>query len=354
MLSTERCEPGPVRVLLDRADRQIISIRAYVGPESALEATDLGRVRAQDAADFLLDIAARSEGRVGRDAIFPVTLADSASIVRGLVALARNQALARETRSSALTYIGRASQPAEALPPGTIEALTAIARDEADNMTVRRQAIATLTRLEHGAGIPMLVDFANQTNSTFLAREAMSALASSGDPRARSFLRTAVQRDDIYEDLRTTALRALGRQYATQQDAALLRNVYAKLTSDALRGSVIAAVADVGGAENVKWLLDLARGQDAIALRRAALDHAARAGAPIAQLAGLYPLVEDYQLKDALVAIYARSGERVAVDALMAIARNETNVNVRRRAVAALGKIDDPRVKDLLRELATR
>ena len=354
MMTTERCEPGPVRVLLDRADRQIISIRAYVGPDTPLEGTDLGRVRAQDAADYLLDLAARSEGRVGRDAIFPASLADSASIVRGLVTLARNQGLARETRGSALSYIGRASQQLQTLPAGTLEALIAISRDEADNMTVRKQAVGVLSRLEHGAGIPPLVEFADQTSSVFLAREAMTALASSGDPRARAYLRTAVQRDDVSEELRTTALRALGRQYATPQDAALLRSVYAKLNSDALRSSVIAAVADVGGGENVKWLLDVARGQDAIALRRTALDHAARAGAPIGQLAGLYPLVEDYQLKDALVTIYARSGERMATDALMTIARTETNVNVRRRAIAALGKIDDPRVKELLRDLATK
>jgi hypothetical protein len=38
----------------------------------------------------------------------------------------------------------------------------------------------------------------------------------------------------------------------------------------------------------------------------------------------------------------------------MNIARTETNVNVRRRSISALSKSDDPRVKELLRELVTR
>src|SRR5206468_7664049 len=68
------CQNGPVRVVVDRAGREIISIQSYVGvPAPAatpptITATDLGRVGGQQAADFLLDVASKAEGRVGRDA----------------------------------------------------------------------------------------------------------------------------------------------------------------------------------------------------------------------------------------------------------------------------------------------
>lgn len=355
-LRMEPCEPGPVRVILDRANREIIAVRTYVGSATALPPnTDLGRVSAQQATDYLLNLAATSEGRVGRDAIFPATLADSASIMDGLVRVARNQALPRETRSSALTHIGRSSERVQSVPPNVVETLLSVARDESDNLTVRKQAISVLGRLEHSAGIPQLVDLARQSTSTWLAREAMTVLASSGDPRARAYLRSAVQRDDLSEDALAVAIRALGQHFSTQQDAALLRSLYPRLQSDRSRDAVLAAVADVGGSDNVQWLIHLARNEsETAARRRKAVDNAARAGAPVAELVRLYDAVSDQPVKDALVAIYARGGERIAIDKLIAIARNETNVNVRRRAIAALAKSDDPRVKEALKDIIVR
>src|SRR5689334_18058736 len=45
------CVAGPVRVVLDRADRMVLSIQTYVGPPNPSEGTtELGAVRAQDAA----------------------------------------------------------------------------------------------------------------------------------------------------------------------------------------------------------------------------------------------------------------------------------------------------------------
>src|SRR5262245_14692859 len=174
-LRVEACEPGPVRVLLDRANREIIAVQTYVGPSTTLPAnTDLGRVPTQLAADYLLELAARSEGRVGRDAIFPATLADSANIVDALVRVARNQALSRETRSSALSYVGRSSERVQTVPTSVVETLLTVARDETDNLSVRKQALSVLGRLEHGAGVPQLIQLSQQNNSVWLAREAIN------------------------------------------------------------------------------------------------------------------------------------------------------------------------------------
>ncbi|HVX41551.1 MAG TPA: hypothetical protein VHB25_18475, partial [Gemmatimonadaceae bacterium] len=98
------CVPGPVHVVIDRADKLPLSVRAYVGPvdSSARGVTDLGRVRAQDGVDYLLTLAQKADGRAGRDAIFPATLADSANTAPALIAIARNTALPRETREAAL------------------------------------------------------------------------------------------------------------------------------------------------------------------------------------------------------------------------------------------------------------
>jgi len=355
-LRVDPCAPGPVRVVIDRADRQVIALQTFVGPVPAAPGvTDLGAVGAQTAVDYLLGLAAKSDGRVGRDAIFPATLADSATTIEPLIAIARNTALPRDTRTRALSVAGRGGERLPTIPPRVVEALVAVARDEADNIEVRRQAVRALGGLPHGAGVPTLVDLARQSQSAWLAREGMSTLASSGDPRAREFLRAAVRRDDLSDEAMAVAVRALGQQYATPADATLLRSIYPKLRSERTRDAAFAAIAEVGGADNVKWLLDVARNESELtAQRRKALDAAVRAGAPVGELVKVYDAVSDYALKDALVSAFSRSGERAALDKLIAIVTAETNVNVRRRAISALASSDDPRAKEALKDIVTR
>jgi HEAT repeat protein len=354
---SEACEPGPVRVLVDRAERQVIAVQTYVGPagEATPGVTDLGQVAAQDAADFLLGLAAKAEGRVGRDAIWAAMLADSAQTVEPLIAIARNQALPRETRTRALQYAGRGGDRTPTISARTVDALLAVARDEADNLEVRRQAVRTLGALPHGAGIPRLIELAGQQGSTWLAKEGMSALASSGDPRARDYLRAAVKREDLGEEAMAVAVRALGQNYATPQVAALLRSVYPRLKSDRTRDAAFTAIAEVGGADNVRWLLDMARNEnEPTGRRRKALEQAVRAGAPTAELVRLYDAVSDQGIKESLVGVYGRSGERAALDKLIAIVGSETNVNVRRRAITALSSSDDPKAKQALQDIVVR
>ena len=102
-------------------------------------------------------------------------------------------------------------------------------------------------------------------------------------------------------------------------------------------------------------MLALARDDNqTIATRRRALQYASRAGVSITELVKLYDTTTDPQMKEALVNFYVQSGERVAVDKLMAIAKNEENLTIRRRTIAQLSRSEDPRVKDFLRDLVER
>ena len=351
------CVPGPVRVVIDRADKLPLSVQTYVGPadSSMRGVTDLGHVRAQDAADYLLSLASTVDGRAGRDAIAPAMLADSANTASTLVAIAKNTQLARDTRRRALDYMGRSTDGMQSIPSSVTDPILAIARDETDNQNVRQGALSVLGRLDHGAGIPPLIQLSQQTQSSWLARESMQTLANSGDPRARQYLRTAVKRTDLPEDVLRVALRSLGQQYATAQDAALLREIYPTLKSDATRESVFSALAEMGGSENVKWLLGLAQdGNQSMTVRRRATDAASRAGAPIGDLLRIYDTTTDPSMKQTLIGLYMRNGERAAIDKLISIVKSEENISVRRNAINQLSKSEDPRVKQVLQDLVTR
>jgi HEAT repeat protein len=356
-LRAEPCVAGPVRVVIDRADKMPLSIQAYVGPAdtSLRGVADLGHVRAQDAADYLLSLASKVDGRAGREAIFPAILADSANTSQALVTIARNASLPRETRRSALSYMGRSTDGLQTIPSSVTEPILAIARDETDNQSVRQQALSVLGRLDHGAGIPPLVQLSQQTQSNWLAKEAMQTLARSGDPRARQYLRSAVRRTDLPDEVLTVALRALGQDYATAQDAALLRELYPTLKTDRTRESVFSALAEMGGSENTKWLVTLAQdGNEPLQMRRRAVEAASRAGAPIADLVKLYDSTTDPNMKETLISLYIRNGEKPAIDKLLSIVKGEESLSVRRRAISQLSRSEDPRIKQALQDIVTR
>jgi HEAT repeat protein len=356
-LRAEPCVAGPVRVVIDRADKMPLSIQAYVGPaDTSLRGiTDLGHVRAQDAADYLLSLATKVDGRAGREAIFPAILADSANTSQALVTIARNASLPRETRRSALSYMGRSTDGLQTIPTSVTDPILAIARDETDNQSVRQQALSVLGRLDHGAGIPPLVQLSQQTQSNWLAKEAMQTLARSGDPRARQYLRSAVRRTDLPDEVLTVALRALGQDYATAQDAALLRELYPTLKTDRTRESVFSALAEMGGSENTKWLVTLAQdGNEPLPMRRRAIEAASRAGAPITDLVKLYDSTTDPNMKETLISLYIRNGEKPAIDKLLSIVKGEESLSVRRHAISQLSRSEDPRIKQALQDIVTR
>ena len=353
----DACEPGPVRVVLDRAGREVVSIATYVGPvpERVPGITDLGPVRAADAAAFLLGLADRADGRVSRDALLPAVLADSTDPTARLLAIARNQNASRETRRGAISWLGRPLDERPRPVADVATALVAIARDEDDNQSVRQQAMRTLARLEHGTGTAALIELARDANRSWLAREALASLNSSGDPRARDYLRQVVRASSAADDVLAGAIRGLGGEYATGEDVRLIRDNYAKLPGERSREAAISSVATFGGTDNVRWLLALARDPDQPSTtRRRAVQHAYRGGTPIAEIVKLYDETTDPQLKDALMSVMVESGEKAATDKLMQIARQDESSQMRRKAVSHLSRSSDERVKSFLAGMVER
>ena len=351
------CAAGPVRVVLDRAGRDVVSLAAYAGPlaETPAGVTDLGRVRARDAAEYLLGLAESSEGRVSRDAVMPALLADSVDVSPRLLAIAGNQNAARLTRSTAITWLGRPLSNSERSVQVVADALVAIAKDEVDNQSVRQQALRTLARLEHGGGTAALIELARNTQRGWLAREALASVSSSGDPRARTYLREVVRRADAPDEVLASAIRTLGGDYSTGEDVRLIRDTYAKLSGERSREAAMSAIAQFGGTDNVRWMVAIARdANQPIASRRRAVQHAAKGGTTVADIIKIYDETTDPQMKEAVMSALLESGEKAAVDKLMLIARNDENLAVRRKAINILGRSTDERVKRFLLELAER
>jgi len=353
--TSEQCLAGPVRVVADVADRNIVALRTYVGgPAAAAETgvTNLGVVTSAEAADYLIGVAARADGRVGRDAIFAALLGENVDLSSRLLDIGRDQNRPLETRRAALSGLVRSnSRDLDRIG----SALVQIATNEKDVQGVRTTALSALSRLDHGAGIQPLVQLASANLNSWVGREAMNVLARSGDPRARQFLRSTAQRTHLSDEVQAVALRALGRAYVTGQDASLLRSIYPRLSGQRSRDAVLASVTHLGGSDNVQWLIGLVRDEKATPeARRRVLQHLTRAGATTPSLVALYDPITDTRMREALIGVYSRLADKAATDKLVWIAKNEQNPALKRRAIAALSRNSDPTIRQALQDIVER
>jgi hypothetical protein len=174
------CEGGPVRIALDVRDHRVVAMRSYVGGHwrpAGEGVTDLGTVRAAEAAGYLLSLA-RSDSDAAKRAVFAATLADSARVWPDLLAIARDRSRPQEVRKQATFWVGQ--EAAEAATRGLDE----LARDDDVDVEVRKQAIFALSQRPRDEGVPALIAIARQNGDPRLRRQALFWLGQSGDPRA--------------------------------------------------------------------------------------------------------------------------------------------------------------------------
>lgn len=351
------CESGPVRVVLYRDGADLLRIETYAGPLAAEpNATDLGAVGAKEAAAYLLDVARKSEGRPGRDALLPALLADSTAVSRDLLAIAREGTRPRDLRRSALGWLVRRRGEPGGLSADEIgRTVGEMARDENEARAVREAAVHALARLESRDALDALVRLSEQPSDAWLARQAVEALARSGDPRARPFLRSAAERADLSEEARLAAIGGIAGEYSTSSDGAYLRQLYRKVTGDRVRDAVMGGVASIGGKENREWLTGIARDpNENVRQRRRAVELADRVGLTASDLAALYDQANDPEVRSMIISELAQNGTKAASEKLLGIARNDESMQLRKKAVSALGRFDDPKIRDALKEIVER
>lgn len=175
------CEPGPVRVSLERQGGTTVRIRTYVGGRwrAGVDAvTDLGTVPAAEAARYLLDVARHGDGRPGSDAILGAALADSVTVWPDLLDIARSAGVPTATKKSAVFWLGQAAGEA------AVQGLTGLVTENDSDEQVKESAIFALSQLHHGAGVEPLIKIARTSTDPRLRKKAIFWLGQSDDPRA--------------------------------------------------------------------------------------------------------------------------------------------------------------------------
>jgi HEAT repeats len=174
------CEPGPVRVLLEVRDGEIIDIVTYVGGHwrSGTNATDLGTVSAPAAADYLLSLVTTLSAKAAKDAIFPVLIADSVEAWPELLRIAKDESLSRGVRKNAVFWVGQAATEE------AVGGLVDIVDEDAGDIEVKEHAVFALSQMDNDESVPILIRIARTHESAAVRKRAMFWLGQSEDPRA--------------------------------------------------------------------------------------------------------------------------------------------------------------------------
>jgi HEAT repeat protein len=220
------------------------------------------------------------------------------------------------------------------------------------NVTVRSEAISYLPRMPGDAGVAALADILRSSDDERIQRTAVRALMSSESPRVRSSLRGLLERRDASETLQLQVLEAYSKERSTPDDATYLRQLYNRSESERIKMAIISALARIGGRDNQDWLTGLVRNtSESSQLRYAALQRLSRSDLPVSEIDRLYDASDSRQMREQVISALGSRKEPEATDKLIEIAKNSTDLDMRRLAINFLSRKNDPRATKLLMEL---
>jgi hypothetical protein len=179
------CDEGPVHVLMKVRKGKVVRIKTRVGdrwsPSSYDDLVDLGQVPAQDAVDFLLELAEEARGDVSEEAILPAILARDVEVWPRLMKIARDDDQDDDIRSSAVFWIGHlAGEKAT-------EGLVKLVDDDDEDMDVREAAVFALSQGQGRKSMESLMQIARTNPHPQLRKSALFWLAQNDDPEVLDF-----------------------------------------------------------------------------------------------------------------------------------------------------------------------
>jgi HEAT repeat protein len=240
--------------------------------------------------------------------------------------------------------------------PAALELITNAARNDPDRV-VRTAALQALLAIDEERGLGMIEERLRSGADTTSMREAISALSRrTNNERATRLLRDVATRAELPASLRRDAILSLGRSDDAETRRSL-RQLYSQSNDRLIRDAVLSAGTSAD-AESVDWLLQIALDtNEDERYRQRALSAAARNRAMTAErMVRAFDQFTEPAMRRSAVSLLARQArtDRVATDKLLEIARNESDIEVRKAAIVALTSIDDPRARDLLLDILRR
>jgi len=323
-----RCRPGNLRVSLYTADHTPTRLVTQVGGTWHSEVdrvTDLGVVDSREASQYIFSLVPKLETSGGKDRLLVrAVLAADADVIRPLTTLARDDNRALNTRRSAIMWLGVMGDAS--VVPTLLEFAREDVNDEGDEKSGKKGlaggAMAALSALDDGVGVPALIDQDNWFQALGSRRNAVFWLGQNGDPRGLRVLHEVIENDRESAKLREHAIFALSQ------------------------------VHDDVNAESA-YILARARDRDApMSLRRAAIFWAGqRESTDTKDIVAFYRDAQPEELREHTIFVLSQRQDDEATDALLRIAREDRDSRMRGKALFWLAQRHDPRVQKLIADM---
>jgi HEAT repeat protein len=357
-------------VAISVANGKPTQVQTYVSGDwqrTGARVTDLGVVSSSEAAAYFFAIVPRIERGSNRDKarfLLPAVLADDPGALPRLISLARDDSRLQETRRQAIQWIGLLGD-ATVVPVLVSFATGGGAEPAGEDIDVDDRkpgkkglataAMAALSSLENGVGVPALVDLA-RSGSTGTRGAAVFWLGQTGDPRAIAALHGVIENAGEDERVRAHAIFSLSHGGdAPQSEFAYLRGIYPRLASDRLKESVLQGMGQDQSAGSA-WLIARARDSgESLKLRKSALFWAGqKKSTPTKDLVAYYGATPDPTLREHAIFVLSQRDDEAALNELMRIAQEDSDKRMRARALFWLGQKDDPRVAKMIGDRVLR
>jgi HEAT repeats/Outer membrane lipoprotein len=235
--------------------------------------------------------------------------------------------------------------------PETEDILLSAARNDPDE-DVREQAVFWLSQVGSAKAASALDSILLNSTNPDLQKKAVFALSQIDSPEAMRMLRDYAEKQGAPVEARADAIFWLSQQ-GHGENAGYLRTLYGQLTDEDLKDKTIFAISQIGGADNLNWLMDLAvNEQESVEIRKKALFWAGQSNdVSLERLTALYDRMKNRDMKEQMIFVYSQRREGQALDKLIDIARHDTDPELRKKAIFWIGQSHDPKAAQYLQEV---
>ena len=236
----------------------------------------------------------------------------------------------------------------------TEDILLGAARNDPDE-EVREQAVFWLSQVGSAKATSALDSILLNSSNTDLQKKAVFALSQISSPDAMRMLREYAEKQGAPVEARADAIFWLSQQ-GHGQNAEYLRTLYGRLNDDDLKDKTIFAISQIGGADDLNWLMELAANEsESVDMRKKALFWAGQSNdVSLERLTALYDRMKDKDMKEQMIFVYSQRHEGQALDKLIDIAKHDTDPELRKKAIFWIGQSHDPKAAQYLQEVISQ
>jgi HEAT repeat protein len=260
--------------------------------------------------------------------------------------LARREPCTQQLRRTAVWLVASRKQPEAA------EILMNVAKTDPDK-EVREQAVFWMANVPTDEATTMLIDLARRGDDLDLRKRAVYALSRSKQPRAATTLREIALDGNAPMELRGDAMQwyLSGAGRNATENMSFLKDMYGKADEQQLKMRVLSQIASRRTEESREFLVAIAVNQrESMEARRVAVSMMGN----VAQLTTIYDKSPDLEIRRQVLSSLGSMRDNAGIDKLIDVARNEKNLELRKTAVSMLTRTKDPRALALLQEIIDR